>query len=93
MKAHFNLEPEQSDDESSSLDDIIDRHVQDQEHTFIGDGGAESEAAELNEEDKEADVEVDEEDSEQDGSEVEDDDDDEEDDEEYPEKENELGSS
>ena len=39
MKAHFNLEPEQSDDESSSLDDIIDQHVQDQEHTFIDDGG------------------------------------------------------
>ena len=91
MKAHFNPEPEQSDDESLSYDVIIGRHVtvQDQGHTFIDNGRAESEAAELNEEDKEADDEADDEDSEEDGSGVEDDDDDEEDDEE----EGDVGSS
>ena len=89
MKARFNPEPEQSDDESSSLDDIIDRHVQDQEHTFIDDGGAESEAVALDEEDKEADEKDDEEDSRDDSGEEED----AEDDEEGHEKEDELGSS
>ena len=75
VKVHFNPEPEQSDDESSSLDDIIGGHVQDQERTFIGDGGAESEAAELNGEDEEADEEDDEEDSGDDSGEEEDEDD------------------
>ena len=89
MKACFNLEPEQSDDESSSLDDIIDQHVQDQEHTFIDDGRAESEAVALNKEDEEADEEDDEEDSGDDSGEEEYDEDNEED----HEKENELGSS
>ena len=37
--------------------------MQDQEHTFIDDGGAASEAVELDEEDEEADEEDDEEDS------------------------------
>ena len=83
MKAHFNPEPEQADDESLSYDVIIGQHVmvQDQGHTFIANGRAESKAA-LNEEDKEADEEADDEDSEEDGSGVEDDDDNEEDDEE-----------
>ena len=89
LKANFNPEPEQSDDESLSYDVIIDRHVQDQEHTFIDDGGAESETVALDEEDEAADEEDDEEDSGDDSGEEEDD----EDNEEYPEKENELGSS
>ena len=82
--AHCNPEPDQSDDESSSLDDTTDRHVQDQDlehaHAFIDDGGAESEAAELNEEDEEDDAEGDEEDCRDDSGEEEDGEGDEEDD-------------
>ena len=63
--------------------------MQDQEHTFIDDGRAESKAVALNEEDEAADEEDNKEDSGDDNSEEEDD----EDDEEYPEKERELGSS
>ena len=82
MRARLNPVPAQPDDESASLDDIIDQHVQDQGNTFIGDGGAESEAEELDEEDELANEEDDEEDSGEDIGEEEDDDDDEEDDEE-----------
>ena len=86
MRARLNPEPAESDDSSESIDDVIDRHVQayNQDNAFIDDGGADSEAETLDEEDEEADdvadEEADEKDSEEDGSEVEDDDDDEEDD-------------
>ena len=79
VRARLNPVPAQPDDESASLDDIIDQHVQDQGNTFIGDGGAESEAEELDEEDELANEEDDEEDSGEDIGEEEDDDDDEKD--------------
>ena len=74
MKACFNLEPEQSDDESSSLDDIIDQHVQDQEHTseallMMAELRARK-AVELNEEDGGAGEDDNEEDSRDDSNEA-----------------------
>ena len=50
----MNPEPAESDDSSESVDGIFDRHAQAYNHdnASIGDGGADSEAEELDEEDE-----------------------------------------
>ena len=54
MRARLNPEPAESDDSSESIDDVIDRHAQayNQDNASIDDGGADSEAEELDEEDE-----------------------------------------
>ena len=54
VRARLNPEPAESDDSSESVDGVLDRHAQayNQDDAFIDDGGADSEAEELDEEDE-----------------------------------------
>ena len=54
VRARLNPEPAESDDSSESVDGVLDRHAQayNQDNAFIDDGGADSEAEELDEEDE-----------------------------------------